>query len=353
MIEIDPLIVKGDYDAAYDHLVTTGIDFNEIIDTELFDRVAGYVSIESNPSNTKVSLARIRHSPQLYLESEMPFGSTPVKNHVLIAGEYYLCLSLSESESIGFIFEINPKDSLTIIRSINPIGFSEEGMILIEAGKTFEGKSVPAFYIDSHEVTNKEYFAFISAGGYRLSDIWPDELILIKTVVSQKDALNSFVDQTGIPAPRHWSGGKYPAGTDNLPVTGITWYEANAYALWVGKQLPDWQQWWRAAVDTGDRIYPWGNDITTISERANFGSVAALDVGSFLLGISPFGCFDMAGNVSEWLRDSNGFEVPAQTAGGSWQNPTYMFEPTHAQPFKRDYSSADIGFRCVKPTKKE
>ena len=351
--QIEPLIEKNDYDATYDYLVNAGIELNEIVNTKLFDLVAGYLSIESNPQKAKVSLARLQHSPKLHRESEIPFGSTPVINQFLIAGEYYLHLSISESESTGSIIEINPKDSLTIFRSVSSVSFFEEGMILIEAGKTFEGESVSPFYMDIYEVTNKQYFAFMSAGAYRLSHLWPDDIIIKKTVVSKNIVLNTFVDQTGIPGPRHWRGGKYPPDTENLPVTGITWYEANAFALWSEKQLPDWQQWWRAAVDTGDRIYPWGNDVTTISERANFGSVAVLEVGSFSFGISPFGCFDMAGNVNEWLRDSDDLEIPARTAGGSWQNPTYMFEPTHAQPFQRDYSSTDIGFRCIKPTKKE
>ena len=353
MIQVVPLIEKGDYDAAYDHFVNSGIGIADIIDTELFDRVAGYITIDSNPQKARISLARVRYTPNLHQDIEILLGVTPVVNQALIAGEYHLRLFLSESESIGFIIEVNPKDSLTIFRSISPAGISEVGMVLIDAGKTFEGESVPAFYMDIHEVTNKEFFAFISAGGYRLSHLWQEEMVIKKAVVPKNTALNSFVDQTGIPGPRHWSGGKYPAGSEDHPVTGITWYEANAYAIWSGKQLPEWQQWWRAAVDADDRIYPWGNDITTISERANFGSITVRPVGSFPLGISPFGCFDMAGNVNEWLRDSNGLDNPARTAGGSWPNPSYMFEPTHAQPFQRYYSSTDIGFRCVKPVKKE
>ena len=353
MIQVAPLIEKGNYDAAFDQFVNSGIGIADIIDTDLFDQIAGYISIDSNPQNARISLARIRLTPNLHQDNEILLGVTPVINQALIAGEYHLRLSLSVTESISFIFEVSPKDSLTIFRSISPAAISEAGMVLIDAGKTFEGESVPEFYMDTHEVTNKEYFAFMSAGGYRLSHLWPNKMVIKKTSVPQSVALNSFVDQTGIPAPRHWNGGKYLASSEDHPVTGITWYEANAYALWSGKQLPEWQQWWRAAVDADGRIYPWGNDVTTISERANFGSVTVISTGSFPLGISPFGCFDMAGNVNEWLRDSNGLESPARTAGGSWQNPSYMFEPTHAQPFQRDYSSMDIGFRCVKTVKKE
>jgi hypothetical protein len=353
MLDVVPMIEKGDFDSIYDHFVKSGIEIDDIIDTKLFHQIIGNLSIDSNPQNAIISLSRIRYKPRLHLDTEILLGETPLVDRSLIAGEYYLRLSLSETESIGFIVEVNPKDSVTVLRSLGPSDFSEKGMILVKAGNTFEGEPVPSFYIDIYEVTNKQYFDFMSAGGYRLSHLWPDNIVIKKAVVPQSAALKLFVDQTGIPAPRHWSSGKYPAGTENFPVTGITWYEANAYALWSEKQLPDWQQWWRAAVDTGDRIYPWGNDVSTISERANFGSVAVLEIGFFPLGISLFGCFDMAGNVSEWLRDSNGLENPARTAGGSWQNPTYMFEPTHAQPFKRDYSSTDIGFRCIKQAKKE
>jgi len=352
-LKVIPPLEKGDYDIVYDLFVNSGIEIADIHNTELFDRVAGFISIDSNPQNARISLSRIRYKPNLNAENEIFLGETPIINMALIAGEYHLHLSLSETESISSIIEVNPKDSVRIFRSISHADFSEEGMVLIEAGKTFDGESVQSFYMDLNEVTNKDYFAFMSAGGYRLSHLWPDEMVIKKTVVQQNVALKSFVDQTGIPAPRHWSGGKYPAGTENLPVTGITWYEANAYALWSEKQLPDWQQWWRAAVGANERIYPWGNDVSTISERANFGSVTVQPVGSFPLGISPYGCYDMAGNVSEWVKDKNGVENPARTAGGSWQNPSYMFEPIHAQPFQRDYSSSDIGFRCVKPVKKE
>jgi hypothetical protein len=353
MNRVAPLIEKGDYDSAYDHFVNSGIEVTDITDTELFNLAAGFISIDSNPQNASITLSRIRYKPNLSIDNKIFSGETPVLNMALIAGEYHLQLSLSESESIASIVEVNPKDSVMIFRTLRHTDFSEGGMVLIEAGKTFEADFVQSFYMDLNEVTNKDYFAFMSSGGYRLSHLWPDKIVIKKSVVQQNVALKSFVDQTGIPAPRHWSGGKYPAGSENHPVTGITWYEANAFAVWSGKQLPDWQQWWRAAVGANERIYPWGNDVSTISERANFGSVSVQPVGSFPLGISPYGCFDMAGNVNEWLRDSNGMEYPARTIGGSWQNPTYMFEPTHAQPFQRDYSSIDIGFRCVKAIKKE
>jgi serine/threonine protein kinase len=353
ILQITPLMEKGDYDAVYDHVVNSGNEIDDIVNSELFDPFVGYISIDSRPQNTIISLSRVRYKPKLHLDSESSPGETPLVNHRLIAGEYHLRLNFSDANSRSFIIEVDPTDSLTIFRSLGHADFSEEGMVLIEPGKSFEGESMPPFYMDIYEVSNKEYFSFVSAGGYRLTHLWPDEMVLKKSVVPQSAALKSFIDQTGIPAPRQWSGGKYPVGKEDHPVTGVTWYEANAYALWAGKQLPEWKQWWRASVAVDNRIYPWGNDVTTISARANFGSAAVRQVGSYPFGISPYGCFDMAGNVSEWLKDLNGIENPARVVGGSWQNPSYMFEPTHASPFQRDYSSTDIGFRCIKPVKKE
>jgi serine/threonine protein kinase len=348
MSQVTPFIERDDYDGAYDYLVNSGIEVGDLEDNKLYNKIVGALSIDSKPQNVDISLSRIRHKPKLHLDPDSFLGETPLVNHPFFAGEYFLQLFLSESKSFRFIIELIPNDTLYISRSLEPKYFSEEDMILIETGKNFKGEPVPSFYIDINEVTNRDYFNFVSAGGYRLSHLWPEKMIIKNHIVPQEQALKVFVDQTGISAPRHWSGGKYPQGTENYPVTGVTWYEANAYAIWAGKQLPIWKQWWRAAVGTDGRIFPWGNDVSTISERANFGAVSLRQVGSFPLGLSYFGCLDMAGNVTEWLRDSNGIENPARTVGGSWQNPSYMFEPIHASPFQRDYSSIDIGFRCVK-----
>jgi formylglycine-generating enzyme required for sulfatase activity len=353
MNQVTPFIEKGDYDGAYDYLVHSGIEVNDLGDMKLYNNIFGFLSIDSKPKNVDITVSRVRYKPNLHLDPDSFLGETPLVDHHFFAGEYFLQLSLSESKSLRFITELIPNDSLTIFRSLEPKYFSEEDMVLIETEKNLKGEPVPSFYIDIYEVTNRDYFKFVSAGGYRLSHFWPEKMIIKNRIVPKNQALKVFVDQTGISAPRHWSGGKYPQDTESHPVTGVTWYEANAYALWAGKQLPKWKQWWRAAVGTDGRIFPWGNDVSTISERANFGAVSVRQVGSFPLGLSYFGCLDMAGNVTEWLRDSNGIENPARTVGGSWQNPSYMFEPTHASPFQRDYSSIDIGFRCVKEIKKE
>ena len=127
----------------------------------------------------------------------------------------------------------------------------------------------------------------------------------------------------------------------------MSWYEASAYARWKGKELPRWDQWWRAALGDDREVFPWGMDVRNVDHRANFGLVGTRPVGSYVLGISPVGGYDFAGNVREWLRAPAGER--RRVVGGSWLDPSYMFEPTHVESFDAAYANEAIGFRCVMP----
>lgn len=133
--------------------------------------------------------------------------------------------------------------------------------------------SVKSFWIDKYPVTNAQYARFVRATGYR--------------------------------APAYWKHGEYPEGEEGLPVTGVSWYDAKAYADWVGKRVPTEAEWEKAARGVDGRRYPWGDKFET--DHCNwFESSSGGDltpVGSFPLGISPFGVHDMAGNVWEWVED--------------------------------------------------
>jgi formylglycine-generating enzyme required for sulfatase activity len=132
-------------------------------------------------------------------------------------------------------------------------------------------------------------------------------------------------------------------------VTGVSWYEASAYARWVGKELPLHAQWWRAAMNDSGEGFPWGTDAKTAESRANFGQAGTREVGAFPSGVSAFGCYDMAGNVREWLRDGQPGESRHAVTGGSFLDPTYMFEPTQLEWFNPMYGNEAIGFRLVAP----
>lgn len=151
------------------------------------------------------------------------------------------------------------------------------------------------YYIDKAPVTNSEFEKFIKADGYSNKSFWCDDGW-------------EFIQINKITQPCYWNDEIW--NKKEYPVTGVSWYEAKAYALFVGKELPTEAQWEYSAKGNENRLYPWGNDEAT-SSLANFapGCMAHLDrrptlSNYFDKNISPFGCIDMAGNFFEWCLDS-------------------------------------------------
>ena len=135
---------------------------------------------------------------------------------------------------------------------------------------------VQSFYMDRFEVTNREFYIFAQA---------TDRL-----------------------TPSHWGGPKYLEGTGDLPVTNVTFFDAAAYADWVGKRLPTEAEWERAARGPKNLIYPWGNKFdfkaANISRSAGKKKGQGLKpVGNYPAGVSAYGVEDMIGNAWEWVWD--------------------------------------------------
>lgn len=146
-----------------------------------------------------------------------------------------------------------------------------------------------AFWVDVYPVTNGRFRLFIEAKGYDEPKWWTQEGW-------------EWREKHKIRQPSQWEKGGWD-GPDQ-PAAGVSWYEADAYARWVGRRLPSDAEWEKAARGTDGRRYPWGNDWPT-SNRANFGMKIGrtTPVGLFPDGASPFGCHDMAGNVNNWTDD--------------------------------------------------
>ena len=327
-------------------------------------------------------------------------------------------------------------------------------MVLIPAGEFLMGSNegnfdetpahrvyLSAYYIDKHEVTNAEFAAFIRESesfdtfegpwfryyvegcidlithyekryGTPLLKFNPGE---IESEEEPDRIMNDFprwrsafaalqammkTDQVLLEGVRINTIGSRPEVQKlikrqaRLPVRGVAWRDAAAYARFVGKRLPTEAEWEKAARGTDGRVYPWGNSWDPKRCRIDLEYEAGpAPVGSYPDGASPYGCFDMAGNVWEWVADwygeyyysssqseldpkgpiglPNG-ELPAASddivllrtihqgrasntrkvlRGGAWRNPKYQ-DRFNARCARRlwnnpNYWHLDVGFRCA------
>ena len=189
------------------------------------------------------------------------------------------------------------------------------------------------YLIDRYEVTNQEFKEFVDAGGYERQQYWEYPFERDGFEVSWAEAMGRFIDSTGRPGPSVWVGGIFPEGEEDYPVTGVSWYEAAAYASFQGRSLPTIYHWSVAAgLFQAQYIVPF----------SNINGTELAPVGHFL-GVTPAGLYDMAGNAREWLMNSTG--DARYTAGGGWNDPAWLFALTQPQhPFDRSETN---GFRLI------
>jgi formylglycine-generating enzyme required for sulfatase activity/predicted esterase len=333
----------------------------------LWPAISDSLTVHSEPVGAKIYLQRFQPDADGKFPKRELIGLTPVDGLRIPRGSYIL-----QIEKEGYApFE------RTISGTIPRIGgsFIETPPLMIETALV-EGQKMPPrmvhvpagdyalvnwsrsteakvklddFFIDKYEVTNAEFKEFVTAGGYWKKEYWRYPIAKDGKEISLDEALREFKDTTGLPAPRRWINQTYPAGKENFPVTDITWYEAAAYAEFRGKKLPTVFQWEKAARDgTFDPRYnamPWGfiRQGETTDGRANMRGTGTVSVESNEFGMSPFGAYNMAGNVYEWNLNQSpeGFI----TSGGAWNDLAYSFGDYGEYPGM--YSSNRIGFRCV------
>jgi iron(II)-dependent oxidoreductase len=216
----------------------------------------------------------------------------------LIAEDRYIFPLLSEA-----VDQIDDRDARRAWEVV------QQQMALIPAGNvpvalcdgSYASVAIGAFLLDRYAVCNRQFLGFVQAGGYDSLEIWPPEVW---------PSVSRFTDRTGRPGPRDWEGGRFPAGKADHPVVGVCWYEAMAYARWVGKRLPVAAEWqkaggWPDQLSGGEcSRYPWGDLFDP--ERANLrasGIGQTVPVDAFPRGATANGIYQMSGNVWEWLDD--------------------------------------------------
>jgi formylglycine-generating enzyme required for sulfatase activity len=238
---------------------------------------------------------------------------------------------------------------------------------------------VDGFWMDQTEVTNAMFRKFVEAMGY-------------KTIVEAKDrnkydgAVDAQVfDSKGdIITTRNpnanWQNpdgsGHSIANLGNYPVGQIAWDDADAYCKWAGGSLPTEAQWTRAGRGDDDRVYPWGDTFDQTAYNGQYSEKTfpfTKPVGSIEKGKSPYGVYDLAGNVAEWVWDyydetyfsrlspsTNNPQGPTSESshpllhflkGGSWMSgPVHVRIADRTQmdkEMKHEIASQNFGFRCV------
>jgi serine/threonine protein kinase/cephalosporin-C deacetylase-like acetyl esterase len=243
-----------------------------------------------------------------------------------------------------------PEDSMTVTmdeESIVPAGMVHVELAGSEAETAAVGLSglagfetLPAiplgnYWIDKFEVTNADYKWFVDEGGYQKQKYWKQEFRNAAHVLPWEEAMKFFQDRTGRPSPANWVQGEYPRGQGEYPVTGVSWFEAAAYAEFLGKSLPTMYHWIAAASP---------QNAPSLIPVSNFGGTGPAPVGTYR-GMSWSGAFDMAGNVKEWVLNEAD-SGKRYILGGAWNEPSYTFnDPDARSPFDR---LPNFGFRCAK-----
>jgi serine/threonine protein kinase/predicted esterase len=312
---------------------------------KLFPDISRVIDFETNPSGASI-YRKLYTTPKADWEY---IGASPIKDLRIPLGEYRYKVEKDGFQTVEFS-ERFPYIPTTEKRRVeikldDPKNVTD-GMIHVSGGDIslqIPGMDdLPAvhlddYWIDRYELTNKQFSEFVKSGGYQKPEYWKQKIMRDHQELSFEEAMTEFHDSTDRPGPATWEGGSYLKGQENYPVTGVSWYEAAAYAVFAGKDLPTAYHWNHAA-GTWDSSY--------VIPLSNFGRKGLLPVGS-MPGMHRFGSYDMAGNAKEWCwNESNGNRM---ILGGAWNEPTYMFNDPDAQPPMA--RMANYGFRCAKYVK--
>jgi len=310
---------------------------------KLWSRLTWNVTIETEPAGAEIFWKAYEKPGMDWISA----GTTPAKNFVIRRGYLRIELRKPGFETIQYAgpwafarlgpgelkLKMDKSESIPLNMARIPSRVTEMYIVGLEK---YGGTSVGEFLIDRYEVTNKQFKSFIDSGGYTNKSLWQFPIPSDGKALPFDLAVSKFLDRTGRPGPSTWEAGTYPDGQENHPVTGVSWYEAAAYAAFAKKELPTVFHW-SVVAETSRAEF--------IIPLSNFTGKGTVDVGS-MPGISTYGVYDIAGNAREWCSNPTGNPEQRFILGGGWNDPTYAFNDAYTQS-AMDRSAAN-GFRCIK-----
>jgi len=367
--KVKSLTENSKYLEAYELAIQTGkILSKESTLQELMPVISDNLTINSQPKGASVYLKRFLSEKHESGTDRQYTGVTPIINLRIARGDYKIEIEKEGYTSVERIassslnraeasFGISTDIKIDI--NLLPAEENPEDMVFVPSGKykliswgapTDLEVQLSDYFIDKYAVSNEQYKSFVNDGGYLTDHYWKYPFVKDGKKVNWEEAMKQLVDRSGLPGPRNWLNQDYPEGKGNHPVTNICWYEAAAYAEYKNKKLSTIFEWEKAARN-GEythfvgMVMPWGlmHPKESDSKRANFNGRGTLEINSNEFGISPFGCYNMAGNVKEWCLNEMAEGYIA--TGGCWEDPIYVWGDFGA--FNGFFESGSLGFRCA------
>jgi formylglycine-generating enzyme required for sulfatase activity/predicted Ser/Thr protein kinase len=347
--EISRFLQQDEYDKAYALAQQAGEYIpNDPMLAELIAQSTQIPALSTQPEG-----ARVFVKPYSSLQTEWRLlGATPLKNTRLARGTYRWRIEADGFESVEFARNVGDQvaaQTLALLAkdSVPPgmIGIpASRGPVDITGFATETQVALQPFFLDRYEVTNRQFKEFVDAGGYSTREYWKHPFVRDGRTLSWDEAMTLFRDTSGRPGPATWELGSFPNARADYPVTGVSWYEAAAYAEYRKAALPTIYHWARAALGF-TRAAPIRGRIV---EASNFDGDAPIAVGS-TGAIGPYGAYDMAGNVREWCANESG--TNRWILGGAWNDHEYMFFVPYSLP-PLDRSAAN-GIRLARYSEHE
>jgi serine/threonine protein kinase/formylglycine-generating enzyme required for sulfatase activity/dienelactone hydrolase len=308
---------------------------------ESLSKVTVNISVRTEPPGAAIYIREYK-AP----ESEWEYlGVTPINDIRLPVGFFRWKMEKKGYETVFAAvptFELDLTERKYIVPNDVVRTLDEKGAVPLGMVRVRGQDDISDFFMDKYEVTNRQFKEFVDKGGYERREYWKHKFIRDGRETAWEGAMKEFVDATGQRGPATWQAGAIPEGQENHPVSGISWYEAAAYAESSGKSLPTATHWGIAAGGMSG-VLRWMGFNTLLAPISNFDGQGPAPVGSYP-GMTAYGTYDLPGNVREWC--SNETPQGRVIRGGAWNDATYMYgSQSQAPPFDR---SPRNGFRCVR-----